>query len=437
VGGGFVVGLSPYFFATALVASRVIPQWVTGRMRFSPGEQTASLVRVLAAFVLWCVVSAFVLPILFDGLPVDSARAGVDQGYYLQSALHWSPSNAGQAGYIILDFLLVLCLLQLSPQPGRLQRLVNAFSWSGVLVVAVGAYQIACHRLGLPFPSWLFNSNEAWSEAPEQLIGMGFWRMSATFVEPSSAGAFLSAWSVFELSLAISGADRTGWHWLCAAIGSIMLVETTSTTGYVTAAIMWAVMVWDCGKAILRHGLIKVRPTLAAFSLAGGSLGALIIMPQTQSLLDSVLFNKGTSMSALHRTATFGRAVEVFQWSWGLGVGLGSNRAMSVFFYILSNVGIPGTALFFWLLLQLYIQVRAQLRTPCCDHAGQVFLRALGGAFIANILALLVSGAEVTQPHLWILMGMLLATIRYNWLMEVYSRGQDRVGTAALPLAAS
>src|SRR6266446_2054323 len=84
VGGGFAVGLSPYFFATAFIAARLIPQWITGRMRFFADEPIARLVRPLAVFALWCVVSAFVLPILFNGLPVDSARAGVDRGYYLQ-----------------------------------------------------------------------------------------------------------------------------------------------------------------------------------------------------------------------------------------------------------------------------------------------------------------------------------------------------------------
>ena len=66
--------------------------------------------------------------------------------------------------------------------------------------------------------------------------------MSATFVEPSDAAGFLAAWSVFELSLAITGGRRNGLHWLWAAVGSVMLVETASTTGYVTAAIMWLAM---------------------------------------------------------------------------------------------------------------------------------------------------------------------------------------------------
>jgi hypothetical protein len=69
-------------------------------------------------------------------------------------------------------------------------------------------------------------------------------------------------------------------------------------------------------------------------------------------------------------------------------------------------------------LLQLYIQIRAQLCNPCRDRDAAIFLRSLSGAFIANLIALLVSGAEITQPRLWILLGMLLATIRYNWLVE-------------------
>src|SRR5229473_7392481 len=114
LGGGFAVGLSPYFFVGILIASRVVPQWVTGRIRFCTDEPVTPHVYLLALFVLWSVLSAFALPVLFDGLPVDCPRTGVDQGYYLLSPLHWSPSNAGQAGYMILDLLIIIYMLQLA-----------------------------------------------------------------------------------------------------------------------------------------------------------------------------------------------------------------------------------------------------------------------------------------------------------------------------------
>jgi hypothetical protein len=223
---------------------------------------------------------------------------------------------------------------------------------------------------------------------------------------------------VFELSLAISSGRRNGWHWLWAGVGSVMLVATTSTTGYVTAGIMWTVMACDCAATIVRHGWIKLKASLAVVALASAALITLITMPKAWVLLDAVLLSKRTSASALHRTATFGRAVLVFQHSWGLGVGLGSNRAMSVFFYVLSNLGFPGMLLILFLLSQLYSQVRLRLYRPGVDPVTRGLLTALGSAFVANILALLASGAEITQPRLWILWGLLLATVRYDWLLE-------------------
>jgi hypothetical protein len=40
---------------------------------------------------------------------------------------------------------------------------------------------------------------------------------------------------------------------------------------------------------------------------------------------------------------------------------------------------------------------------------------------VADIVALLVSGAEITQPRLWLLWGLLLAGVRSDWLLEKHS----------------
>lgn len=420
VHGGFAVGLSPYFLVAGLIALSVVPQSLSGKLAFFSDEPARPHSRLLVIFVSWCVFSAFVLPVLFKTIPVDSPRSGVDNAYYTLTPLHWSFSNAGQAGYMVLDLILVFRLLQLGAQPGRIHRLINAFSWSGMFVAAVGVYQMVCPWFGKSFPTWLFNSNKVWAEAPNQLIGAdkSFSRITATFVEPSDAAAFIAAWSVFELSLAISGGRKNARHWLGAVVGSVLLVETASTTGYVIAAVMWLVITWDCVGTVFRYGVIKVRATLAALGLACAAIVGLILVPGAWRLLDLVVFDKGASASAIHRTATFGVAVDVLLKSWGLGVGLGSNRAMSAFFYVLSNLGLPGIILFGWLLAQLYFQVLGRLKGSYYDHTERSYLYAIGAAFIANLVALVVSGAEITQPHLWILWGLLLATVRYYWLRE-------------------
>ena len=95
---GFAFGLAPYFMAALLVAARTVPQWLTRRIRFVRGEPASLHIRVMALFVGWTTFSAFALPVLFAGTPVDDPRAGVDASYSVQMPLHWSFSNVGQAG---------------------------------------------------------------------------------------------------------------------------------------------------------------------------------------------------------------------------------------------------------------------------------------------------------------------------------------------------
>src|SRR5689334_15567051 len=104
LGAGFSFGLSPYFFTACLLGIRVALKWRRGGIRFERGEFAQNHLQIAAIFILWCVVSAFLLPILFEGTPVDSPRAGVENvAYMAPPPLKWSFSNAGQAGYMVLN----------------------------------------------------------------------------------------------------------------------------------------------------------------------------------------------------------------------------------------------------------------------------------------------------------------------------------------------
>lgn len=414
LGGAFTIGISPYYFVGGLIALRLFPLWLSGRMLLFEDEPTTRYARMLVVFIAWSALSAFLLPWLFAGLPIDDPRMGVDRGYFQQTPLRFTPSNLGQAQYMVCNLIVVLYMLRMSRHRGFLDDLAKAFEWSGIFVVAVGTYQWLCHRFGLTFPTWLFNSNTSWAQSPAQFIA-GVQRISATFVEPSEAGGFLAAWAIFELVLALGGEARHARAWLWAASGAVMLAATTSTTGYVALAVMWMLLGMDCVRGVLQRGRIKVRSGLSVSLGAVGVAAMLLWAPNASAVLDAVLFSKDTSASALHRTATLGRAVGVFLHSWGLGAGLGSNRAMSLLFYVPSNLGLPGLVLFFYLLFALGALVLRQLRRGNSERATTVFLAATGSAFVANLVSLSLSGAEISEPRLWILWGMLLAGVRYAW----------------------
>ena len=422
LGGGFSFGLSPYFFTACLLAARVTLRWVTGGIRFWRGEFAQTHLQIAALFIGWCVLSAFLLPILFEGTPVDSPRAGAEAVFYLALPLKWSFSNAGQAMYMVLNFFVLVALAEFSVSR-RIESLLNAFTFSGVIVLLVGLYQMASYRFGLPFPSSFFNSNGAWAQNFNQMMSGGWHRVSATFVEPSEAGGFLSAWVLFELILANWGMTKRRTHWLLAIVGCVVLLATTSSTGYATVGLVLCCMTAQVVFQVIRSGHIPIRTgmTVATFTIA---IGAFLALGHGASLLDSILWHKSDSTSGVVRMATVWRALDVMRDTYGLGAGLGSNRAFGALAYIGSNLGIFGLVVFFCMLAQLLGKVVSYVRALPSWTPGRVAIIACAAAFCANLIGAAISGAEISDPRIWVLWGMLLASLRAQAAVSGSSAGE-------------
>src|SRR5258708_33164212 len=78
VGGGFAIGVSPYFFVVILVAIRFTAACLQGRLGFKQGDMALDITRPLLLLAAWGVVSALLLPHLFAGMYVDTPRLGMD-----------------------------------------------------------------------------------------------------------------------------------------------------------------------------------------------------------------------------------------------------------------------------------------------------------------------------------------------------------------------
>lgn len=431
-GGSFPVGITPYYFAAILITVRSFPKWLNAGLALTPNKPLTFYLRAVMAFVGWSVVSAFLLPILFRGLPVDLGRAGPDATFYTRLPLQWSLSNGGQAGYLALDAVVILYLIEHTRTSTSLRLLAAAFEWSGLIVIAVGAYQYAAHHLGLPFPSIFLNSNPAWAQLTTQDLN-GAFRISATFDESSGAGSFLAAWTVFELTFAIRSADHRWRYLICALAGLTIVIGTTSTTGYVTTAIMLVVMLaQELIGSDRRRSSVPAIATLTLIVLA--IVCVFLLTNAGYSLLSGVLLDKAQSGSSLHRVATVRRSFDIFTATYGLGAGLGSNRAMSIVAYILSNLGAAGMMLFVWLMLALITMSHVASNAVPIEPNLSVWHHAFAMAFIAHLLALTLSGAEISDPVLWLLWGLLLASIGLRWpapsLRHSMAHGSDALDAA-------
>jgi hypothetical protein len=409
IGGSFPVGIAPFFFVLVLIALRFVPQYLAGRFWFSQNDPILTLFRPLTLFALWGIASAFVLPLLFANITVNTPRGGMDS---VALPLQWSMSNAAQAGYLLLDCVFLFSVTKFASGHRGMEAIVWSFRWAGVIALTIGTYQFVAHNTGLPYPTHFFNSNETWAQLGTETI-LGTWRLSSTFTEPSVAGGFFAAWSVFMLVTIADRATARRLDLLLLSASLAMLVLTTSSTGYVTAAVVLSLAVLRQIQSLLVRGRINIRALIAGFAIAFAIAAALAFVPAFDRLLQEVLFKKFHSISGRDRTATQWQSLSVASESVGLGVGLGSNRPSGMLFYIVSNLGVPGLLLFSYCMYMTFVLVRNSNRPKVSCATVRGHLRAAGWTLAVTLLAMTISGAEVTTPQFWIAWSLTVGAIAH------------------------
>ncbi len=409
--GGFPLGVSPYFFVLILIAIRFVPLWLSGKCSFSRSDVAIGMTQPLLILTVWAIVSAFLLPWLFAGVGVDIPREGMDSPH--TSPLQWSMSNAAQAVYATLDAIFVIYLLWGARARGYFESLIKAFVVGGVIAAAIGAYQYAAHYTGLAYPADFFNSNPGWRQLMSQQMS-GVWRISATFIEPSTAGAFFAVWSTLLLFLAASGSGA--WAWPLFVTGVIMVLLTTSTTGYLIGALVIALFLWKEFARVFISGRISGRGLFSLLLIAGAFAGAALFIPDFGQLIAKILWHKADSQSGRDRATTMWEALQITSETYGMGAGLGSNRPSGMVFYIASNLGLPGLMLFALLIWAIYRTLRTAIRASPSLSRARGYLGAAGWATAIALAAMATTGGDMTGPQLWICLGIAATGSRAIWL---------------------
>lgn len=412
IGGAFPIGVAPYYFSIVLIAIRFVPMCIAGRVSFTSNERYLS--RPLLILTLWGVVSAFTLPALFAGVNVDAPRAGMDAA--MTVPLQWTFSNAAQAGYLTLHCIFLLYVIWMCTDHAQMLNAISAFRWSGAIAAVLGAYQLTSHLTGLPYPLEFLNSNLVWAQLTDQTLA-GTWRISATFTEPSVAGAFFAVWSTFLLFLTTDSRTSRPLDWLFLCFGMAMVVLTTSTTGYIVTGAAIVLFVWKVITRLLTKRTIDPKIVLVAVMVSAAIFAAICFIPNFRGVLTEVLWEKNLSVSGQDRGNTIWQAFEITIESLGLGVGLGSNRPSGMLFYIMSNLGIPGLAIFCSL---VYVTCRFALKSGVSvrsDSPVGGYLNAAMWAFAIELLAMVVSGADISAPQLWVVWALVVATGSHAWVV--------------------
>jgi hypothetical protein len=426
--GDYEFGLPPFYFVAICIAFRYLLLRLWGGN--APSSRNASVDKItvpLIAFWVWSLVSSFIMPRLFNGMPVYSPRVGIDDQFINQTPLYWSASNLAQAAYLTLDIVVILFALRTVSNGKQVGRLIKSFYVAILTVVVVGFWQHVASVQQWWFPFDAFDSNPGQIQAVTNITG--FWqRMTSTFSEPSYAGAFLAA-ATSGLIASFIGGKRSLTQILPLICVFLALLDTASTTGYAAVAITVCLMVVFLRAASQKEH--SARGTeIKGWIAIGAAVGvSALILFANSDLLEAAAANtlyKTEGVSLLHRIAADSYALGLVKQTYGLGVGLGSNRPSSLATALLSTVGIPGTLLF---IAVLYWIFKAFSHVPQ-KNLFQIAFWALAGLLVAQILAV----PDITFSVLWTL--IMLTVVQLNAVVQDASTGPraSRVrGTALEP----
>jgi len=309
------------------------------------------------AYAVVAVAGGLVLPKWFDGLPVNLLveMYGIDS----LTPLHANLSNIVQAFNLCVHGMVLLFMLQAAQRADGLKGLTAGAAGALVSVLCIGFYEQAAQLKGLPSLVPLLANNLGYSQAPvaERMI---WFRIGLPFTEPSYASAYLAATSIGLWAIALLGRGWW-WSWVAAAVSTAGLLNSMGATGVAAAGGAAVVFVlWVVVNALRARTVLSVRlraAAMCALLLLASTWGYEAYQessykPKVDEIAISLIVGKAKLKDGV-RELSNKRALEIVKETYGLGVGLGSNRASSFFASLVSNTGVVGALLFSGMLLSL------------------------------------------------------------------------------------
>lgn len=304
---------------------------------------------VFLMLVVWICGTAILLPRLFDGATTvfSLSRAASNDGDAVP--LHPTSGNLSQAVYAVGGFLVACATAAFARRPGAAGAVVTAMLTLTALHLGFAAADLLTAATHTGFLLDVVHTASYAFLTDDELGGLK--RISGSFSEASSFATFSLALLALNVSL-FTARVRPRFTGPASVALALAIVLATSSTGYVGLVVFAAgFALYAVAAAVLRR---RARPL--ALLLGAGAAAVLLVvfvvlfLPSVATVAANVvndsLLTKGTSDSALERGSWNARALAVFADTDGLGAGIGSTRGSNYALVLLSNLGLPGFALF-------------------------------------------------------------------------------------------
>lgn len=379
----------------------------------------------LLLLTIWAAISALVMPRFFQGqfmvnsLDRDSAEWGL-------MVIAPVSMNITQAMYAVLGLFAFVTMRVTLQRPGAYPVVAKAMLWVAALNILAAVLDLAQYHLGAP-PILMFIKNASYKMMGGEVAGL--MRISGTFAETSAFSQFTLTVLAFTHTLWINKV-YTKWSAPLSLANLGLLLISTSGTAYVGLSICFAMAFTYSVVYFMQHGDIgKYR--LYIWMAVLGVIGAVAVMLFVPAVLDAVtdyfgvvVGKKVTSDSASVRFAMNARAYDNFFDSFGLGTGLGSNRASSFALVLLSNLGWIGV-LFFGLFLWSVLMGRGRAQMPALDAAVVLGARH---AVLASLVAACVSAVVYDLGVVFYILAAAAVVPHQSWAINAAPGKSGKAG---------
>ncbi len=394
-------GIQPHYVIAIFIIARALVNRVFGLCPGSPLPEG----KWLLVFGAVAIFATLAFPVVFSGTPIYDPKIGIDDGLFIRPPLRLGLNNAAQAIFVVLHIATAYAVLRIRFS-APLTRKIYIFAFYLALVFIFA--QSFCSLTGLPYPDSVLRNNPGYGIVSLSVLYRGV-RCPGTFTEPSIAGAFIAMYCVGFLAEYLAG--KGGAFRVILSLVAIGLI--TSSGALLSLPICLLLLAFHYSP-VRFPWFIKTRQAKRvawiSFLLVAPVILALAVSAEYRETLLWFTVSKGETGSFVNRTAADLYGLQLFVQTYGLGLGLGSNRASSLVTTLLSCVGLIGTLAFGIFYVKLFANLSEE------------YAWLKWGAF-ALILNMCIDISDVTFPILWI---PILLAIQFSQGKGVWHQSSNR-----------
>ena len=372
--------------------------------------------KLWLAYAAIAVSGAGLLPHIFSSVPVYLliGKASFEAGV---TPLQWSLSNIAEAANLILLIGVLVYIRLHSGDRLLVKRMIAGLIIALVLSALIGFLQRIVWHQDLNTIGNLFASNSPYVQRLISYAGPVA-RVEWPFIEPFYGSAWYAAMFGGGLAVFFVG-KRTHLALLGMLVAGFALLNSLGATGIVAIGVscllgvLLSVFVfvkqpqlrWALGYQFALAGLVAVCCILAVYIVLRHNG----VLPSAQVAVVNLLAGNNPTLWGDIQPQTNLHALTLLRDSFGLGVGLGSNRASSYFASLFSNTGVLGGVMF---LAALFNLVFALVKTQTLSKTNDTALFLLG-ALITATISVAIAIPDQNWPGYWVFI-----LTSYAWISQ-------------------